>query len=120
MDNNLKKLDGFEDYYISPEGTVYSTKYSKRYNHTGELRLLKPRTHPSGYLYVGLFKAGATCKERLWRRVHRLVVETFIGPIADGLEVNHKDLNKHNNNVSNLEIVTRRQNIIHFHANKKK
>jgi len=67
-----------------------------------------------------LFKGVGGSKQRLWRRVHRLVVESFIGPIADGLEVNHKDLNKHNNNVSNLEIVTRRQNIIHFHANKKK
>ena len=118
--DNLKLIDGFDDYYISPDGTIYSTKYSKRYNHEGKLRLLKPRTHPSGYLYAGLFKGAGGSKQRLWRRVHRLVVESFIGPIADGLEVNHKDLNKHNNNVSNLEIVTRRQNIIHFHANKKK
>ena len=118
--DNLKLIDGFDDYYISPDGTIYSTKYSKRYNHEGKLRLLKPRTHPSGYLYAGLFKGVGSSKQRLWRRVHRLVVESFIGPIADGLEVNHKDLNKHNNNVSNLEIVTRRQNIIHFHANKKK
>ena len=118
--DNLKLIDGFDDYYISPDGTIYSTKYSKRYNHEGKLRILKPRTHPSGYLYAGLFKGVGGSKQRLWRRVHRLVVESFIGPIADGLEVNHKDLNKHNNNVSNLEIVTRRQNIIHFHANKKK
>jgi hypothetical protein len=118
--DNLKLIDGFDDYYISPDGTIYSTKYSKRYNHEGKLRLLKPRTHPSGYLYAGLFKGVGSSKQRLWRRVHRLVVESFIGPIADGLEVNHKDLNKHNNNVSNLEIVTRRQNIIHFHANKTK
>jgi hypothetical protein len=113
--DNLKLIDGFDDYYISPDGTIYSTKYSKRYNHEGKLRLLKPRTHPSGYLYAGLFKGVGGSKQRLWRRVHRLVVETFIGPIADGLEVNHKDLNKHNNNVSNLEVVTRRENIIHFH-----
>jgi hypothetical protein len=118
--DNLKLIDGFDDYYISPDGTIYSTKYSKRYNHEGKLRLLKPRTHPSGYLYAGLFKGVGSSKQRLWRRVHRLVVESFIGPIADGLEVNHKDLNKHNNNVDNLEIVTRRQNLIHFHANKKK
>jgi hypothetical protein len=118
--DNLKLIDGFDDYYISPDGTIYSTKYSKRYNHEGKLRLLKPRTHPSGYLYAGLFKGVGSSKQRLWRRVHRLVVETFIGPIPDGLEVNHKDLNKHNNNVSNLEIVTRKQNIIHFHANKTK
>jgi hypothetical protein len=113
--DNLKLIDGFDDYYVSADGTIYTTKYSKRYNHTGELKILKPRTHPSGYLYVGLFKSP---KERLWRRVHRVVVEAYIGIIPDGLEVNHKDRNKHNNDVSNLEIVTRRQNIIHYHSNK--
>jgi len=113
--DNLKLIDGFDDYYVSADGTIYTTKYSKRYNHTGELRILRPRTHPSGYLYVGLFKGAGDSKVRLWRRVHRVVVEAFIGTIPDGLEVNHKDRNKHNNDVSNLEIVTRRENIIHYH-----
>jgi hypothetical protein len=52
--------------------------------------------------------------------VHRLVAEHFIGNIGKGLEVNHKDLNKHNNHIDNLEIVTRRENLIHYYANKNK
>jgi hypothetical protein len=45
--------------------------------------------------------------------VHRLVVMAFIGPIPDGLQVNHKDGNKTNNSISNLEIVTQAENMRH-------
>ncbi len=47
------------------------------------------------------------------RKVHRLVAEAFIGPIASGLTVNHLDGNKANNDVENLEIVTRAENSQH-------
>ncbi|PGM34663.1 hypothetical protein CN941_25860 [Bacillus cereus] len=45
--------------------------------------------------------------------VHILVAETWIGPIPDGYTVNHKDLNKFNNDVENLEIVTLADNVRH-------
>jgi len=49
-----------------------------------------------------------------WRMSpHRLVVEHFIGKITKGLEVNHKDGNKHNNRVTNLEIVSKSENEKH-------
>lgn len=44
--------------------------------------------------------------------VHRLVAETWIGPI-EGMEVNHKDGRKSCNDVSNLEIVTPQENHQH-------
>jgi hypothetical protein len=45
--------------------------------------------------------------------VHRLVYESFRGPIPDGLEINHIDGNKKNNSLENLEAVTRKQNLHH-------
>lgn len=45
--------------------------------------------------------------------VHRLVVELFIGPINKDLVINHIDGNKLNNIVTNLEIVTPKENSMH-------
>ena len=46
--------------------------------------------------------------------IHRLVAEAFLDTWNPALDVNHKDGNKHNNNISNLEMVTRKENIQHF------
>lgn len=116
----IKDLNGFPDYYAGTDGNIYTTKISPRYNPKGEMRILRPRTHPSGYLYYGLFIGAGKSKQRLWRRGHRLVAETFLGPIPKGKEVNHKNLDKHCNSVDNLEYVTRKQNILHYHSNKVK
>lgn len=45
--------------------------------------------------------------------IHRLVAEHFLDPLERNEEVNHKDGNKWNNNVENLEWVTQRENIDH-------
>jgi hypothetical protein len=44
------------------------------------------------------------------------VAEAFIGKIPKGKEINHMDGNKHNNKVDNLEIMTRQENITHYHT----
>jgi alpha-ketoglutarate-dependent taurine dioxygenase len=49
--------------------------------------------------------------------VHRLVAEAWIGPIPEGYTVNHKDMNKFNNSVENLEIVTVSENLKHAWEN---
>lgn len=49
-------------------------------------------------------------------KVHRLVAAAFIGPCPVGNQVNHRDLNKQNNHVSNLEYVTLQQNVDHARA----
>ena len=108
----LKEIKGFEDYYASEDGTIWSTKVAYRYNPNGEMRLVRPRTHPSGYLYYGLFVGTGPSKKRLWRRGHRLIYETHIGKIKNGYEIDHIDGNKHNNKIDNLRLVTRSENML--------
>lgn len=62
-----------------------------------------------GYPFVGLCKNG---KVKLVR-VHTLVVTAFIGPIPEGLTVNHKDGVKTNNSLDNLEIATYKEQSAH-------
>lgn len=62
-------------------------------------RILKPGTDKYGYLFVILCKNGKVKKFS----VHRLVAEAFIANPHNYPCVNHKDENKQNNNVSNLE-----------------
>ena len=108
----LKEIKGFKDYYAKADGTIWSTKVSPRYNPNGEMRLVRPRTHPSGYYYYGLFIGKGPNKQRLWRRGHRLIYETFVGKIKNGYEIDHIDGDKHNNNLTNLRMVTRSENML--------
>lgn len=63
----------------------------------------------NGYFMVSLFFEGK--HKRLY--LHRLVAETFIPNPEGKAEVNHKDGNKLNNNLENLEWVTRGENLQH-------
>ena len=63
----------------------------------------------NGYLAVDLYKDS----ERSTKRVHRLVAEAFVPNPDNKPEVNHKDGNKRNNDASNLEWVTSKENCRH-------
>ena len=85
-----------DDYVISKTGEIYSKKRGK---------YVKPQPNGTGYLRVHI--AGKMYF------VHRLVAMTYI-PNPDNLpQINHKDGNKHNNCVDNLEWVTNRDNSLH-------
>ncbi len=73
----------------------------------GRIRSTKPGW--SGYPCVQLWKDGIN---RMFL-LHRLVAATFLGPCPPGHEVNHIDGNKANPDASNLEYVTRSQNLRH-------
>lgn len=70
-------------------------------------RVLKPSKAHNGYLHIMLCKDG----NRYTHTIHRLVAETFL-PNPDNLpQVNHRDENKENNTVDNLEYCTAKYNI---------
>lgn len=68
---------------------------------------LKPLNHPHGYQCVALHKDD---KQKTYL-IHRLVMAAFRGPSS--LHVNHKDGDKKNNIISNLEYCTQKQNAEH-------
>ena len=75
---------------------------SLNYRHTNKERMLKTQLY-KGYVYVFL-------KRTKGYRVHRLVYEAFIGPIPDGMQVNHIDEDKSNNRLDNLNLMTPKEN----------
>ena len=109
-----KAVDGIPGYEVSNCGRVRSVDrvVVNRNGVTVTLRgkVLKPARHSAGYLSVAPSLGGANLAHSL---IHRLVAHAFIGPQAAGVDVNHIDGNKHNNHVSNLEYVTRKQNMMH-------
>ncbi len=73
-------------------------------------RILAPRNKPAGYRFVTLSDLNHKKKSFY---VHSLVAEGFIGPRQDKMDVNHINGIKSDNNVENLEYVTRSENMSH-------
>lgn len=105
----FEDLIGYEEsYQISDRGRIF-TKRRLDGNRIIYGRELHPQVTKDGYLKVGLTKNSET--KRFY--VHRLVAQHFIENPRNLPQVNHKDGNKFNNDVSNLEWCTRRQNQEH-------
>lgn len=47
------------------------------------------------------------------RKAHRLIWEAWVSKIPEGMQINHIDGNKLNNDLNNLEVVTQKENNIH-------
>lgn len=108
----LESINGFEGYLISSEnGQIYSNVKGKN------MFSLKTFTKPDGYLAVSLWdNAKRGQKKRKTFLVHRLVAETFIPNPENKPTVNHKDGNKQNNCVDNLEWATFCEQEVHSFA----
>ena len=88
--------------------TAHSIKQGKTWAGDAAYRFVKPRLI-KGYDIVDLCKNGKYARHS----VHRMAWEAFNGPIEGRLEINHKDLNRANNRLENLELITHQQNVQH-------
>ena len=96
-----KNIEGFGGLYqVSNLGRVKSS-YTNR--------VLKGYKDTCGYLLVGLYKNNI----RSSKKIHRLVAQAFIPNPDNKSQVNHIDEDKTNNNLSNLEWVTAKENLNH-------
>ena len=106
MEKKIKDIPGFEELYsISLNGDVLNKK-TKKYIKGSTVASVGGRT---SYKYYTLRRE----KKSYTIGLHRLVAMTFIGDIKKGQVVNHIDGNGLNNNVSNLEIISIKKNILH-------
>ena len=107
-----KWIPGYEGYYMaSTHGRIKSVDRYVGYKKSGQRlmkgKILKQSTDKGGYKIVQLNKNG---KEKLFT-VHRLVAQVFLENSSNLPQVNHKDENKQNNNVDNLEWISPKDNM---------
>ena len=103
MEEYWLEIDGFHNYWVSNLGRIKSYRQSK------DGIILKQKLSKKGYCLVGM--SDNNHKKHVVQ-VHRIVLKTF-NPIEnmDHMEVNHKDENKTNNCLYNLEWITHVENV---------
>ena len=95
----MSKFRNFEKYEVFEDGRIWSYKTK---------RFLKPIKGPNGYQIVHLSDNEGKIK---WYYVHRVIWESITGePIPENLEINHISENKTENMITNLELVSHKQN----------
>lgn len=99
MKELYRTIESHPNYQITSTGRVINSRNKEKV-------LDKSK---DGYLKVNLYHYGVGKS----KRVHRLVAEAFIPNPENKPDVNHKDGNKHNNSVDNLEWMTRSENMKH-------
>jgi hypothetical protein len=103
------KQTHLENYYLTEDGKVFSDRGKK-----GIIEI-QPKLNKSGYIYIHPYYSNT---KRTYIRLHRWMWETFVGEIPKGQEIHHKDHNKLNNSLINLECVTRSENMILYYQYK--
>lgn len=114
-----KNIKGYEGLYqISSRGRVKSVEKVIPHKIHGEWHLkekiLKSGINGAGYCYVILFDKD---KKQNNLRIHRLVAEHFLEEVDGNNTVNHKDCNRLNNNIENLEWCSDKENSVHAWSN---
>lgn len=99
-----KNVSGYEGtYQVSNLGRV------KRLFKNGKENILSGKKDKDGYIEVIL----SSNQKKKYYRLHRLVAEAFVPNLESKPQINHKDRNKQNNSVDNLEWVSGSENVAH-------
>ncbi len=114
----LKPIPNYPGYFASRDGRIWTTYVkSRRLNGTFEFKIgtvptpINPRNLSCGHLQAPI------CRNRkhAFPLVHRLILETFVGPCPSGMECRHLDGNPENNALENLRWGIRKENAGDFH-----
>ena len=108
MEYKRKTIDGYDSYEIDTLGNVYSNKNARNFKST-DGKLKQRLVSQGGYKQVSLYTTGTKKPKQLL--VHRLVYQNFVGEIPDGMQIDHIDNDKHNNELDNLQVLSAAANM---------
>ena len=100
----IQPIPSLPTYYATKDGRIF--KYRIK---TDDLYQLSDNTRSnSGYKMVQPYKDGV----RKLKYVHQLVLEAFYGPRPEGMQCDHINRNKLDNDIDNLRYITHQQNMM--------
>ena len=111
MKRDFRDIPGFEGYYeINSDGIVRAK--DRQVNNRGTIVIRKggikrPHDNGRGYLQVNLHRENKIYK----LYIHRLVYIAFVGEIPDGAEVDHRNNNRRDNRLRNLQLLSKVENL---------
>lgn len=112
----IYEIPGYDGWYgASADGRIWTKRYRGRASKSRRQDWIEMKQFLSfhGYYCVNLYSGG----NRRQRKVHQLVLETFVGPCPIGMQACHKNDCKHDNTLTNLYFGTPEQNMADKMAN---